>query len=162
MKDLALSFVYAFRGIAYCLHHERNMRIHVTCLAYMFSYLTIYDFFEITSTQYAVLCIASAGVIASELLNTAIERTVDVATKQHCELARIAKDCAAGGVLVFTLFAVGAGIAIMWQPQAFAEMARYYSENPAMIVVLLASFAVSLFYIFVGPLGIAGWKKGKK
>ncbi|MFR1036485.1 MAG: diacylglycerol kinase [Acutalibacteraceae bacterium] len=46
MKALGMSFVYAIRGIFYCLHHERNMRIHFVCMAYMYFFLLGFDFFS--------------------------------------------------------------------------------------------------------------------
>ena len=55
MKSLVKSFGYAFRGIWYALKYERNMRIHFTCMVYMYTFLAVYDFFTVTRTQFAVL-----------------------------------------------------------------------------------------------------------
>ncbi len=75
MKSLLKSFGYAFRGIWYALLYERNMRIHFVCMIYMYSFLGVYDFFEVSRTQFAVLFLANALVVAAELVNTAVERT---------------------------------------------------------------------------------------
>lgn len=51
MKGLLKSFVYAGSGIITCIRQERNMRVHLVCMIYMYSYLLIYDFFEVSRTQ---------------------------------------------------------------------------------------------------------------
>ena len=76
-RDLFKSFVYAFNGIFFTIRHERNMRIHLVCMAYMYYYLFVYDFFAVTRTQLAVILLANALVVGGELINTAVERAVD-------------------------------------------------------------------------------------
>ena len=51
MKSFLKGFVYAGRGIAYCIARERNMRIHLTFTVYMFGFLTVFDFFEISGVS---------------------------------------------------------------------------------------------------------------
>ena len=92
MKALGMSFVYAIRGIFYCLHHERNMRIHFVCMAYMYFFLLGFDFFQLSRTQFAIIFLANAAVIMGELINTAVERTVDLHSKGKHPLAKAAKD----------------------------------------------------------------------
>ena len=100
MKALGMSFVYAIRGMFYCLHHERNMRIHCVCMAYMYFFLLGFDFFQLSRTQFAIIFLANAIVIMGELINTAVERAVDLHSKGKHPLAKAAKDTAAGAVLV--------------------------------------------------------------
>lgn len=160
LKDLFKSFKYAADGILYCIRHERNMRIHITCMLYMYSYLLFYDFFELSRTQWALLLLANALVIGGELINTAVERAVDTATKKECESAKIAKDTAAGAVLIFALFSVVVGIAVLWQPEAFSELFAYYRDNPIMLAVFAVSVVVLTIFIFM-PFGRKN-KNGKK
>ena len=148
MKSLALSFVYAWRGIVYCVRHERNFRIHLCCMAYMYSYLLIYDFFDLSRRDFAVLFLANAAVLAAELINTAVERVVDMTTKDFNKYAKAAKDCAAGAVLIFAIFAVAVGIALLWQPEAFRQLFDYYVTHPLMIVALIISLILCGFFIF--------------
>ena len=122
MKSLIKSFGYAFSGIFEALRYERNMRIHFVCMIYMYSFLFVYDFFEITRTQLAVIFLANMAVVAAELINTAVERTVDLASEEYTENGKVAKDTAAGAVLVCAIFAVATGIAILGQPEAFSQM----------------------------------------
>lgn len=53
------------------------MRVHLVCMIYMYSYLLIYDFFEVSRTQFAIIFITNAIVVMGELFNTAIEAVVD-------------------------------------------------------------------------------------
>ena len=106
MKALGMSFVYAIRGMFYCLHHERNMRIHCVCMAYMYFFLLGFDFFQLSRTQFAIIFLANAIVIMGELIDTAVERAVDLHSKGKHPLAKAAKDTAAGAVLVAAIGAV--------------------------------------------------------
>lgn len=130
------------------------MRVHLVCMIYMYSYLLIYDFFEVSRTQFAIIFIANAIVVMGELFNTAIEAVVDMAEEKFSErynrLAKISKDTAAGAVLVGAIFAVCTGIAILAQPDAFMAMFVYYAEKPYMIAVLIASLVLSFTFIFTG------------
>lgn len=150
MKNLIKSFGYAFRGIYYTLKYERNMRIHFVCMVYMYSFLLIYDFFEVSPTQFAIIFLANAAVVAGELVNTAIERTVDLASKEKTKNGRVAKDAAAGAVLVSAIFAVATGIAILFQPDAFRAMYEYYTAKPVMLVVFVISIIPATVFIFKG------------
>ena len=148
MKALIKSFGYAFCGIFSTIRTERNMRIHLVVSLYMYGYLLCYDFFEVSRTQFAILFLANAIVMMGEIVNTAVEAVVDLVEKRRNELCKIAKDAAAGAVLVGAIFAVLVGIAILWQPEAFRRMFTYYRENPWMLAVLAASLAVSVLFIF--------------
>ena len=150
MKSLIKSFGYAFSGIFEALRYERNMRIHFVCMIYMYSFLFVYDFFEITRTQLAVIFLANMAVVAAELINTAVERTVDLASEEYTKNGKIAKDTAAGAVLVCAIFAVATGIAILGQPEAFSQMLLYYREKPVMLVVFILSIIPAKVFIFKG------------
>lgn len=164
MKDLLKSFVFAANGIVMCIRQERNMRIHLVCTAYMYCYLLIYDFFEVSRTQFAIIFIANAAVMAGELVNTAVEAAVNLIEEKHSEkynnLAKIAKDTAAGAVLISAVFAVAVGIAILGQPEAFKALFSYYRENISMLIVLILSLVLSTVFIFAGPDKMLG--KGRK
>lgn len=163
MKRFLKCFVYAFKGICHCICSERNMRIHLCFSVYMFSFLTLFDFFEVSRTQYAVLITLCALVMSLEAVNTAVEKAVDLVTGEKNELARIAKDSSAGAVLISAIASVAAGIAIMWQPDAFREMFAYYSQNIPVLLGLIASIILSLVFVFAGPSKIKDFFiRGKK
>ncbi len=150
MEKLIKSFGYAFQGIFTAITKERNMRIHMVCMIYMFFFLFAFDFFEITRTQLAILLLACGQVIAAELINTAIEAIIDAQGKEHTKHGKIAKDCAAGAVLVFAGFSVLCGVAIMYQPTAFKLLFAYFIENPIAIVLFAISVIVFTIFIFKG------------
>ncbi len=150
MKNLIKSFGYAFKGIFTAIKTERNMRIHITCMVYMFFFLFAFDFFEITRTQTAILFIACGLVMGAELINTSLEAVVDMQGDEYTHLGKVAKDCAAGAVLVFTIFAVACGIAIMYQPIAFQKLFAYFISNPLAIVIFVISLIFACIFIFKG------------
>lgn len=150
MKSLIKSFGYAFRGIFMCLAKERNMRIHTVCMIYMYFFLFAFDFFEISCTQLSIILLANGLVMGGELINTAVERAVDLYGSEHTENGKIAKDCAAGAVLVFTIFSVLCGVAIMYQPEAFKALFSYFLANPVSIILFIISVVIFSIFIFKG------------
>lgn len=82
MRGLIRSFGYAFRGIFYTLKHERNMRIHFVCMIYVFFFADGETFLRLQRTQFAIIFLANALVVSLELVNTAVERTVDLASTE--------------------------------------------------------------------------------
>lgn len=150
IKNLLMSFFYAFRGIGYMIRTERNMRIHITCLIYMFSILIFSDWFIISKTDYVLLLLTSALVLAAETFNTAVENAVNLYGEERTESGKIAKDAAAGAVLICAIISVIVGIIIMFQPEAFMKMAQYFIANPLMIVVVIISLVIATAFIFYG------------
>ena len=151
MKDvesLFKSFTYAFKGLWWMLTHERNFRIHITCLCYMFYYLLRYDFFTVTNTQLAILLLASGLVIGGEMLNTGIEKADDSVSREKRDTIAVSKDVSAGAVLVFAVSAVLCGVAILWQPDAFSALFAHYADNPLNILKFILSVAVFTLFIF--------------
>jgi undecaprenol kinase len=94
-KKVLKSFSYAFQGIIHALNKERNLKIHLslTVLVVILGFL-----FSITKIEWLFILIAIGGVNTLELVNTAIERVVDLVTKEYQPLAKQAKDTAAGAV----------------------------------------------------------------
>ena len=103
------SVKHAMDGIEYTMSHERNFTIEMI-FAIMVCLASIY--FKVSTTEWAILLITIAIVLALEIMNTAIERCVDLVTKEYKELAKIAKDTSAGAVFVMSLFSVAIGICI--------------------------------------------------
>ncbi|MEH2168592.1 MAG: diacylglycerol kinase family protein [Nostoc sp.] len=103
-SNLFISFKYAWAGISYSFQTQRNFRIHVSVCAMA---IALSVFLHLEAVEIAVIGITSGLVLALELLNTAIESVVDLTVKQtYHELAKIAKDCAAGAVLVSAFVAM--------------------------------------------------------
>lgn len=103
-SNLFVSFKYAWAGLSYAYSTQRNFRIHLIIGAMA---IALGIFLHLRSIEMAVIGLTSGLVLVMELLNTAIESVVDLTVKQsYHELAKIAKDCAAGAVLVSALAAV--------------------------------------------------------
>ncbi|WP_241158431.1 diacylglycerol kinase family protein [Cohnella candidum] len=109
----AASFGHAFRGIFYTLAHERNMRFHAGAAAVA---AIAGAWLRIGLTDWLWLGVAATGVLSAELMNTAVERAVDLASPDEHPLARAAKDAAAGAVLVTAVFAAAVGLAVLGPP----------------------------------------------
>ena len=148
-KELFLSFFYAFRGIAVSIRDERNLRVHLVCLCYMLGFLLGTDWFVLSRTDWALLMVAAGVVLAAELVNTAVEHAVDLATQEKREHAKKAKDAAAGAVLVCAFFAVIVGLCILLQPEAFRQMFAYFSAHPAMLALFVFSIVPASLFIFL-------------
>ena len=103
------SVKHALNGIDYTVNHERNFKIELA-FAVIVCIASIY--FKVSLTEWVVLLLTIAAVLTLEILNTAIERCVDLVTKEYETLAKIAKDTAAGAVFVMSLFSVAIGICI--------------------------------------------------
>lgn len=108
-QRLAKSFYYAMEGILYVVKNERNMQIH-TVVA-VFTVITGW-WFRIAVSDWIILSMVIGGVFSLELINTAIEKTVDLITEDHHPLAKIAKDAAAGAVLIYAVVSVIVGMLI--------------------------------------------------
>ena len=150
MKGLLKSFVYAGNGILWCLKNERNMRAHFSLCVYMYAYLLIYDFFVLTKVEWAIILLCNALVFSLEIVNTAIEKAVDLATEKQNPIAKISKDAAAGAVLVSAIFSVIVGLVILLQPEAFRAMAEYYKERIYLLVILAVSLVLTFIFILKG------------
>ncbi len=114
-KKMVNSFKYAFCGIAQSFKTERNMKIHILIMILVIIAGFVY---KISPMEWIICIILFAFVISAELMNTAIETVVDMITKQKREDARIAKDVAAGAVLVTAIAAGIVGI-LIFLPKIF-------------------------------------------
>ena len=109
MNKRLKSFTYAFHGIRKAFVNEPNLRIHFA-VAIVVTICGI--LFDITKTEW-LLCILCFGLVfGAELLNSAIESVVDLASPEKHKLAGDAKDMAAGAVLVCVIFSVIIGLII--------------------------------------------------
>jgi len=108
-RKLIESFGHALEGLVYSLKYNQNLRIHFV-IAILVAMASI--FFRVNSFEMGILGITILLVIASEMINTAIEEMVDLITIEHRKEAKIAKDVAAGMVLIVALGSVIVGILI--------------------------------------------------
>jgi len=108
------SFGYAVNGIAEAVRTEGHMRFHLFAAA---AVVACASWLRVGRDDWLWLGMAIALVIAAELMNTAVERTVDLASGGASHpLAKAAKDAAAGAVLVTAIFAAIVGLAVLGPP----------------------------------------------
>jgi diacylglycerol kinase (ATP) len=100
---LMRSFRFAFRGLYYAVKTQRNMRIHISMAVLVSVFGLLY---RLAPLEWIALYFTITFVIVCEMLNTAVENCVDTATKEYNKHAEIAKDVAAGAVVVAALLAV--------------------------------------------------------
>jgi len=108
-NTLLRSFGFAFQGIFYVIRTQRNMRIHGVAGILV---IVVGLVFWISPAEWAGLLAIMALVYTLEMLNTVVESVVDMITQEYHPLAKVAKDVAAGAVLVAAIFAVGVAVAI--------------------------------------------------
>lgn len=108
---LALSkvFKFAFEGLSYCLKSQRNLKIHII-IAILVLILGIV--LGIGTDGIVAILLCTGLVMSLELINTSIESVVDLVTQDWKELAKHAKDCAAGAVLIASIVSVIVGLII--------------------------------------------------
>lgn len=102
-------FQYAFAGIITCIRQERNMRMHCVMTILVILAGTILG---LSAVEWCISLILCGLILALEMVNTAIEAVVDLATEEKKPLAKIAKDTAAGAVFVMAIMAAAAGCII--------------------------------------------------
>lgn len=103
------SFSYAWQGVLYGAKKEANFKFHlaaaiIVCIAAFY--------FSISQIEWLFVLMAIAGMLVLELINTAIEKVVDLVTGEYHPLAKKAKDLAAGAVLVYAIFSAIIGFVI--------------------------------------------------
>ncbi len=103
------SFLYAGRGIRWVLSSQRNMRIHLAVAFIVFSAVA---WFKINSSELAMVIFAVALVMVAEMINSAMERIIDIVSPDDRPLAGLAKDVAAGAVLLAAFFSVVIGLLV--------------------------------------------------
>lgn len=106
---LIKSFGFAFTGIRSVVMHERNMKIHL-----VISIIVILTgiWLSLSKLEWLFIILAIGGMLSLEMINTAIERVVDLVTNQYHPLAKDAKDIAAGAVLLYAIMSVIIGLII--------------------------------------------------
>lgn len=163
-RSVLWSFNYAIEGVVYALRTQRNMRIHFAAAV-------------ITLIGALVLQVPSSGIVAivftislvfvTELVNTAVEAAVDLSTETYDPLAKVAKDVAAGAVLVAATNAVVIAFLVLFNPvQRVAQVGLKEAEAaPASLTVI--ALGLTLLAVLVlkalsreGSFVHGGWPSG--
>ena len=115
LRHQLVSFSYAIEGIVYSYKKGTHFKIHIIAAVIVVILGFVYS---ISSLEWLIVVLISSSVIAAEAINTAIEETCDVLHPEHHPGAKLAKHCAAGGVLILSMAALIIG-AIIFIPKIF-------------------------------------------
>ncbi|HJV44627.1 MAG TPA: diacylglycerol kinase family protein [Bacillota bacterium] len=113
LKRLVQSFGHAIDGIVFTVKTQRNMQIHVGAAFFV---LLVGWLLQIPWSGIMLVFFSIFFVLILEMVNTAIEVTVDLITKEIHPLAKIAKDVAAGAVLLGVILAIVVGFYVFIPP----------------------------------------------
>ena len=144
MSSFFKAFLYAGQGIIAAVKSQRNLRIHITAAVYVMAFSF---FYELSGTDYVLLMLTFSSVIAAELVNTAVEATVDICSPEKSSSAKLAKDAAAGAVLVTAVFAVIVGFIMFLDIDVIKSIIRYYAENIFALIGLAVSAVLAVVFI---------------
>jgi diacylglycerol kinase (ATP) len=128
------SFNYAIEGVVHVLRTQRNMRIH---FALAVAVLAVAVAVGVSKLELIALLLAIAFVLVAEMINTAVEGVIDVSTTAFDPMAKLAKDIAAGAVLIASVNAVAIGY-LVFAGKAANKTARVLDrlrDAPAEITV---------------------------
>ncbi|HSJ38109.1 MAG TPA: diacylglycerol kinase family protein [Planococcus sp. (in: firmicutes)] len=103
------SFVFAFAGIRAALQSEQNIRFHFTAAVIVIAAGLVTG---LSNTEWMMIVVVIGGMLAFEMINSSMERIVDLASPDLHPLAKQAKDMAAGAVLVFAIASAIIGLLI--------------------------------------------------
>ncbi len=147
VHSLVKSFGYAISGVWYCIRTQRNFRFHMVAAL---TVLILSRFFQLTEIETVLLAFTILFVMICEMINTAIEATVDIYCKTYHPMAKIAKDVAAGAVFLSAVIAVAVGIVLFWKPDIIWSILQFAADTPAV-------WAGTAAYIVLAVWFIGGW-----
>lgn len=145
------SFKCAADGMIYTLKNERNMRSHTVAAFYI---LLLSLFFEFNVEKYAVLFLTIGSVMALEMVNTSIEGIIDICAKEYNATAKMAKDIAAGAVMISSIVAVVIGLLLFCDVSSYVKIWLFFCSHKIILTLFLLSIFVSAVYIRFGPVEI--------
>lgn len=151
MRKLMDSFNYAINGIIHAVRTQRNMRIHMIAALLV---LTACFFYNLSKVEFLVLTITITMVIVAEMINTALECAIDLTANYYHPLAKIAKNTAAGAVLISAINAVVVGYIIFWERISFLgplvikkiKQSDPYTIFIILIIVLICTVVVKAIF----------------
>ncbi|MBQ8781030.1 MAG: diacylglycerol kinase family protein [Oscillospiraceae bacterium] len=139
-------FGFAWQGIVYAVKTQQNFRFHLTAAVWVFILSQFYDF---SAAEKCVLILTVGSVLALELVNTAVEKTVDLYIKDAHPLAKAAKDTAAGAVLISAAAAVCTAVVLFSDTAVLKEVAAFLMMPSALAGGIVLA-VLSVIFIFKG------------
>lgn len=147
VRKLMDSFNYAIEGIIYAVRSQRNMKIHMVAALLI---LTACFFYDLSKIELLIITITITMVIVAEMINTAIEFAIDATTNYYHPLAKLAKNVAAGAVLVTAINAVFVGYIVFGDrlmPFTFVVIKKIKNSDPYMIFIVLVIVSIATIVV---------------
>jgi diacylglycerol kinase (ATP) len=163
-RSILWSFNYAIAGVVYALRTQRNMRIHLAAaITTLISSLVL----GVSALGLVAIVFAISLVFITELINTAVEAAVDVATQVYDPLAKAAKDVAAAAVLIAATNALVVAYLVLYGPiQRVAQNGLSFVEAAPTTLTVIALGLTLLMVIILkaltreGTFVQGGWPSG--
>jgi diacylglycerol kinase (ATP) len=141
------SFTWAFEGIVYVLRTQRNMKIHfaIAILVFVASL-----FFDLSRIELIVLLLTIAFVLVMEMINTAVEAAIDTFGTAFDPMAKIAKDVAAGAVLIAAVNAIAVAYLIFFDrlQEPSRNAVHGVRQSPIHLSIIALVFVLLLAIVF--------------
>ncbi len=138
------SFNYAFQGVIHAVRTQRNMRVHlIAAVAVLIAAVAI----GVDRMEMIALIIAIAFVLIAEMVNSAVEGAIDVATTSFDPMAKLAKDMAAGAVLISTITATAVGFLVFSERVADPSTRLIDRLEEANVYVTMVALIVTIFIV---------------
>jgi len=154
VRKLIDSFNDAIDGVIHVLKTQRNMRIH---FALAVAVLFFSSFFDLTRLEMLMLLFAISLVIICEMINTAIESSIDIITKKYHPQARIAKNVAAGAVLIAAFKSIVVGYLIFFNRLSqFIPNTFFKIKQSPPYLTFITIIIVSLLIVIIKTLSPKG------
>ncbi len=143
---------YAIEGVLHGVKTQKHMRYHFLSAAAVlfFSYVV-----GVSHTEFVIIAVAVILVLSTEMINSAIEAVVDILSPEYAEKARVAKDIAAGAVLITAFGAAVLGYSVLFPyvQRIFSEgfsVAKHSKEEVSLIAFILVLIAVIITKAYFG------------
>ena len=140
------SYRYAVEGIVYAFRTQKHMRFHFFTVVLV---LTIGLLLRLSRVEMAILFIVVSGVLVAEMMNTAIESVVDMITQAYHPLAKLAKDIAAGAVLIASITAAVVGGILFFGSNRLATLHLRVEHDPQPMTVILTVCVLVLLVVAI-------------
>ncbi len=138
-------FGHAFRGIGRCIREEWHFRFHLMVTAYV---LLFVPRFSLSRAEGAVLALTFGTVLALEMVNSAVERTIDRFSTEWHPLSGAAKDLAAGAVLVASFAALAVAACLFGKPEVWCAIFADWGVHIYKPILLVLSFVPAGWFVW--------------
>jgi diacylglycerol kinase (ATP) len=156
-KSVLRSFAFAWEGLAFCFATQRHMRVHFAIMA--FTLVGAWGL-RVSQMDFLHLLMAMVLVLMAEMVNTAIEYTIDLYTTGYDPRAKVAKDVAAGAVLLAALYSIIVFVVVFANNPRLIEIVEHLpARQPMPPVKVIQLVVLGLLFLSV----VITWvKKGTR